>query len=122
MEGGAFRPLYFPSRGANFGSLVPSVTVAASAASATASAELPGIVGNNGSCQLWICNNTNGTAYISVGPYGNVTAATVAASLPIPPNSKAVISVDSEVSGASVILSAGAVSGSVIFTRGEGLP
>jgi len=45
----------------------------------------------------------------------------VASGYPVAPGAVVVVSVDSEVSGASVILAAGATAGNVIFTRGEGL-
>ncbi|CAB4121162.1 hypothetical protein UFOVP154_37 [uncultured Caudovirales phage] len=114
----AFAPLYRPSSGTGTGTLVPSVTVACSTSHA-ASAQLPGMYDGNGSAQILVSNATESWAYINFGIYGNVPAATVAASLPIPPGASLPVTVPPEVSGADVILSAG--TGNVIFTRGEGV-
>lgn len=118
METRAFAPLYSPSAGPAAGGLQASVTVSAVATGATASTVFPGTQAN-GACQIQIANTTSGWAYVNFGIVGVLTAATVASSYPVAPGSVVVVSVNSEVTGASVILSTG--SGSVIFTRGEGL-
>lgn len=118
METRAFAPLYSPSSGQGAGGLQASVTVAAVATGATASTVFPGIQ-NNSMCQIQIANTASAWAYVNFGVLGAVTAATVASSYPVAPGSVVVVSVNSEVTGASVILASG--SGSVIFTRGEGL-
>lgn len=118
METRAFQPLYTKATASANGTLQPSVTVAASGTHA-ASTQFPGQLTGNGSNQIQIANTTTAWAYVNFGIFGNVTAATVAASYPVGPGAVVVITVDGEVSGADVILSTG--SGNVIFTRGEGL-
>ena len=118
MQTWAFNPLYKKSAAggiAPFGNLYASVTVAASTSAAA------GILPTSSTNQLQIANTTNGWAYVNFGPAGNVTAATVAASYPVAPGGVVVITVDDEVNGVSVILAAGATSGSVTFTCGNGL-
>jgi uncharacterized membrane protein len=117
----SFAPFYKVSNVAasQTGSFIASVTVAATAGGATASSQLPGTP-NGGGSQLFIANtSTTAFAYVNVGVNGSVTAATVAASFPIPPLATKTISVHPEVNGASVIMGAGAAS--VIFTRGNGV-
>lgn len=117
----AFFPLYTPSAQnptAQTGTLAASVTVAATDAS-QASARFSGTDKNN-YCQIQISNVSTSWAYVNFGVFGAVAAATVASSYPVPPNAIAVVSVDEEVSGATVILGTPAATGSVIFTRGEG--
>jgi len=113
----AFAPLYITN------TFAASITVAANAASATASAQFPqNFVGTDTypNCQLQIANiSTSAWAYVNVGIFGSVTAATVAASYPIAPGSVVIITVDSTVTGASVILSTS--TGNVIFTVGSGV-
>lgn len=118
----AFEPLYGPTgpTGAQ-GTLSPSVTVTATNVSATASTVFPGTQ-TNYKQQIQVANTTTAWAYVSFGTVGNVVAATVAASFPVAPGVSRTITVDKEVTGASVIL--GTVPGTntaVIFTRGEGL-
>ena len=115
----AFAPFY---RIANVaasqkGTFVDSVTVAATAGGANASTGLLGPA--SGGSQLQIANTTLSWAYVNVGRLGDLTAATVAASYPVAPGTVVVVTVDQEVSGASVILASGA--GNVIFTRGNGV-
>lgn len=119
METRAFEPLYAPGgAGQAPGGLLASVTVAAVATGATASTAFPGSLAN-GKCQIQVANKASGWAYVNFGVVGVLAAATVAASYPVAPGSVVVVSVNSEVTGASVILDTG--SGNVIFTRGEGL-
>lgn len=118
METRAFQPLYTKATASANGTLQASVTVAASGSNAF-STQFPGQLSGNGSCQIQISNTTTSWAYVNFGIFGNVTAATVAASYPVGPGAVVIITVDGEVSGAAVILSTG--SGNVIFTRGEGL-
>jgi hypothetical protein len=104
------------------GSLIASVTVMPTT-SAVASTKFPGMSPN---ClpQIRIANTTTAWAYVNFGnlDIAAVTAATVAASLPVAPGSVAVVSVAGDVNGASVILDAASTGGTtVIFTRGEGL-
>lgn len=119
METRAFQPNYTKATASANGTLQASVTVAAST-SAAASGQL-GLTSTNGPCQVQIANTTSAWAYVNFGQFGAVTAATVASGYPVAPGAVVVVSVDSEVSGASVILAAGATAGNVIFTRGEGL-
>jgi hypothetical protein len=114
----AFNPLYKRTQlggVAPFGTLIASVTVAA-----TTSA-VAGVLPNTGTNQVQIANTTAGWAYVNFGIAGNVTAATVAASYPVAPGAVVVVTVDDEVNGVSVILAAGATAGSVTFTCGNGL-
>lgn len=122
-----FAPLYTRSNPtatvAVTGGLRASVTVAATAGGANASALLPGNAGYNNNSQMQIANvSTSGTswAYVNFGQLGSVPAATVASSLPIPPNTRVVVQVDPEVDGASVILGTAASTANVVFTRGNG--
>ncbi len=114
----AFNPLYKrTAQGgvAPFGTLIASVTVAAST-SATA-----GVLPNTSTNQIQIANQTTAWAYVNFGLAGNVTAATAASSYPVAPGAVVVVTVDDEVNGCSVILAAGGTSGSVTFTAGNGL-
>ena len=116
----AFAPFYRVSYpvASQAGTFMPSITVAATAGGANASAILP--PPSSGGNALQIANtHTTAWAHVNVGIFGNVTAATVADSFPVPPLSAKVISIDPEVTGASVIMSAGAAN--VIFTRGNGV-
>lgn len=117
----AFFPLYLrSSQNPNVnGSLAPSTTVAATDAGVLSTA-FYGVTDNN-FVQIQIANTTTSWAYVNFGVFGAVTAATVATGYPVAPGSVVVVSVDPEVSGASVILGTAAATGSVIFTRGEGL-
>lgn len=117
MEIRAFAPLYTKASASANGSLWPSVTVAGT--TTAASANLPGLTSSSDSNQILISNTTTAWAYVNFGLTGAVTAATVAAGLPVPPGASATVSVDSEVGAVSVILSTG--TGNVIFTRGEGI-
>lgn len=118
-ETSAFAPSYIKSFQAQVGTLVASVTVAG-VDTATASARLPG--GNTiGFNQLQICNLSTSWTYVNFGRFGAVVAATVASSYPVAPGSVVVVTVDSEVDGASVIHGTAAATGNVIFTRGFGL-
>lgn len=118
----AFAPLYTPQNPQNpavQGTLQPSVTVAATDAS-QASAVFPG--GNmNGLLAMQIANLSTSWAYVNFGVFGNIPAATVAASYPVAPGSVVIVSVHPEVTGATVILGTAAATGNVIFTRGDGL-
>lgn len=118
METRAFQPLYTKATATANGTLQPSVTVAASGSNAF-SAQFPGQLSGNGSCQIQIANQATVWAYVNFGQFGAVTAATVASSYPVGPGAVVIVSVDSEVSGAAVILASS--TGNVIFTRGEGL-
>jgi hypothetical protein len=120
----AFEPLYSPtgpSGGTGVatpqGTLQPSVTLAATAAS-QATAIFPGSV-TNYKQQIQIANQAATWAYVNFGVFGNVAAATVATSYPVAPGAVVVVTVDKEVTGATVILASG--TGNVTFTRGEGL-
>lgn len=124
----SFAPLYTTTQYtgnpavASGGSLQPSVTVAA-VDTATASAKFPG-TNDNTYVQFQIANITVATAswaYVNFGQFGAVTAATVATGYPVPPGSVVVVSVDPEVTGASVIMGTAAATANVVFTRGEGI-
>jgi hypothetical protein len=120
----AFAPFYKVSDPANsqVGTLMPSITVAATAGGANASAVIPGSPAGGGS-QIQIANTaTTAWAYVNFGAIRDsqtVTAATTAASYPVPPGKTCVVTVDPEVNGVSVIMSLGA--GNIIFTRGQGV-
>lgn len=116
METRAFSPLYLRTAAAYAGTLLASITVAATT-SAVPSAQIP--VAGSGVCQIQISNTTASWCYVNFGVFGSVTAATVASSYPVAPGAVVVVSVDNEVNAASVILATG--TGNVIFTRGEGL-
>lgn len=113
-----FAPLYGPNAGAGAGSLVASVTI--SGATTAASAALPGnSSGNSDINQIQIANTTAAWAYVNFGRNTTeIPAATVASSYPVAPGAVVVVTVNSEVAAASVILGSG--TGSVIFTRGAG--
>jgi hypothetical protein len=116
METRAFAPLYSPSTSSAPGSLLPSVTVAATAAAAP-SAVFPGMMQNQ-FVQIQISNQSASWAFVNFGVFGSVAAATIN-SYPVGPGAVVVVSVAGEVTGASVILGTG--TGNVTFTRGEGL-
>lgn len=118
METRAFQPLYAPAVGTTAGSLLPSVTVAASTAAAAGT--LPGSAQST-IAQIQIANQAASWAYVNFGVSGSVTAATVATGYPVGPGAVVVVSVSQECSGVSVILAAAATAANVIFTRGEGL-
>jgi hypothetical protein len=105
------------------GTLAPSTTIAATDTAGNTT-KFSG-TDNNNYVQIQIANvSTSGTpswAYVNFGVFGNITAATVAASYPVAPNSVVVVSVDKEVSGASVIMGTAAQTANVVFTRGEGV-
>lgn len=113
----AFGPQYSPSTGTTQGSLLPSTTVSATA-SAVASTRFSG-TNWSGKRQLQVSNTSTVFAYINFGNIdkGAVTAATVAASWPVAPGT-VIVTVDSEINAASVILASG--TGTVVFTRGDG--
>jgi hypothetical protein len=112
----SFYPVYGPSVGLTAGTLVSSVTVAASTTHAASALLGPSL---SGFYQMQIANTTTGWAYVNFGVFGAVAAATVATGYPVAPGAVVVVSVQPEVTGADVILSTG--TGSVIFTRGEGI-
>lgn len=113
QETRAFYPLY------SNGTLLPSVTLAATD-TAQATPRFSG-VDQNSFAQMRIANLSTSWAYVNFGVFGNVTAATVAASLPLAPSAVTIVSVDPLVTGASVILGTAAATGNVIFTRGGGI-
>ena len=114
METRAFAPLYIKANpGVSNGTLIPSVTISAS----TTHAE--GVLPAGGTNQIVVNNQSGSWAYLNFGIAGSVTAATAAAGFPVPPGLFRVLSLDSEVTGVSVILASG--TGSVTFTRGEGV-
>jgi hypothetical protein len=122
METRAFAPLYGPNAGTAQGGTLESITVTATNASATASAQFSGNAGQNAFCQIRVANKTSAWAHVAFGQFGNVEAATVADDFPVAPGAVEIFSVPSEVSGASVILDAApGTATAVIFTRGEGL-
>jgi hypothetical protein len=125
----AFAPFYKRSvqsgnpNASTAGTLLPSVTVAASVAAA-ASTVFPGTDAND-SIQIQISNTTTAWAYVNFGVLlGGITvpAATVAAGYPVAPGAVVAVTVDKEVNAASVILGAApGTNTSVIFTRGAGV-
>ena len=120
----AFAPFYQVSQTAATGTLRPSVTVSATAAGANDSARFPD--GPTNDCnQIQIANTSvSGFAYVNFGVLRDaltVTAATSAASYPMPPNSTRVVTVHPEVNAASVKMGTGLNAANVIFTRGAGV-
>lgn len=114
----SFAPLYGPDAGGGPGTLTSSLTISAVATGATSGA-LPGNTGLNEYNQIRIANTVAVWAYVNFGrSTTEIPAATVAASLPIPPSTIVVVTVSSEVAAVSVILAS--TSGSVVFTRGTG--
>ena len=109
----AFAPLYSVT-GTNAGTLVASVTLAA-----TASSQPVNLPTGSSTNQVQIANQTTSWAYVNFGIFGSTPAATVAASYPVAPGAVVVVGIASEVSGATCILSTG--TGSVTFTLGDGL-
>lgn len=121
METRAFAPLYSPSSGTGFGSLLPSTTITGSTSEAHNTVPFAGNPYNS-MVQIQIANTTTAWAYVNFGELGHVVAATVAASYPVGPGAMIVISVGGDVNAASVILGAApGTNTAVIFTRGEGL-
>ncbi len=114
----SFKPLYSPSSGTAQGTLAATVTVAGTTTAAP-SAVFPGTFTQNEFVTMYVCNQGTVWAYVNFGTFGNVAAATVN-SLPIAPGTCRCITVDGEVSGASVIYAATG-SGNVSFTRGMGV-
>jgi hypothetical protein len=115
----AFEPMYAPTGpGSGQGTLLPSITLAATAAS-SATAIFPGSM-TNYKQQIMVCNQGTLWAFVNFGVFGNIAAATVAGSLPVAPGVARVFTVDKEVTGATVILTAAGPS-NITFTRGEGL-
>lgn len=114
----AFEPMYAPTGpGSGQGTLQPSITLSATASS-TATAVFPGTQ-TNYKQQVQIANQATVWAFVNFGVFGNIAAATVAVSYPVAPGAVVVVTVDKEVTGATVILASG--TGNVTFTRGEGL-
>jgi ethanolamine transporter EutH len=111
--------MYTPGAGNAVGTLAASTTIAATVAAAPTTI-FAGTM-TNYQQQIRVANQTSAWAFMNFGVFGNITAATVAASLPVAPGAVEVFTVDKEVSGASVILAAGGTTGNVTFTRGEGL-
>lgn len=116
----AFEPMYAPTGAGNAqGTLLPSTTIAATVAAAPTTV-FAGTM-TNYKAQIRIANQTSAWAFINFGVFGNIVAATVASSMPVAPGAVEVVTVDKEVTGASVILAAGGTTGNVTFTRGEGV-
>lgn len=117
-----FAPLYGPNAGGGAGSFLTSLTLTGSNSVAT-SGVLPGnVTGNSDLNQIQIANTTTAWAYVNVGrDTATIPAATVAASYPVGPGMVAIVTVNSEVAAASVILgTAPGTNTAVIFTRGAG--
>lgn len=75
----------------------------------------------NASTQIQIANISSSWAWVNFGVFGNVAAAAAGISYPVAPGAVVVVSVDPEVTGASVVLQTAAATGNMAFTRGEGL-
>src|SRR5271154_3105691 len=114
----AFAPVYTVTgpNAAQIGTLLASVSI-----SATASSQAVVLTPAYGFYQIRVANQTASWAYVNFGIAGAVVAATVAASIPIAPGAVEVFGVAVEVTGATVILAAGATTAPVSFTRGNGL-
>ena len=109
----AFAPLYTVT-GTNAGTLIPSVTLAATASSQAI--QLPSGQGTN---QIQIANQGTTWAFVNFGIFGSTPAATVAGSYPVAPGTVRTVGIAAEVTGATCILASS--TGSVTFTRGNGL-
>ena len=117
---GAFAPAYSATNPTNTGTLVTSMTIAATVASGTGT--LPNIpsVGYSDQTQIQIANTGTTWAYVNFGlTAATVPAATVAASYPVGPGAVVVVTVNPEVTGVACILASG--TGNVTFTRGAGI-
>jgi hypothetical protein len=121
-----FTPLYNQSQYINgvinpgSGNLVASATAVAGVAS-SASAQFPGNFGSDNSVvQIRISNKTSTWVHVNFGQFGNIRAAT-GTDFPVPPGAVQVVTVDAEVSGATVISDGVPASSTVVvFTRGSG--
>jgi hypothetical protein len=89
----------------------PTGTISVSASSVSASARLSG-----GGDSVVVTNTSTGLAYIRFGSDQSVIAAT--SDMPILANSRLILSVNSLISCAAVILPSG--SGAILFSRGDG--
>jgi len=121
METRRFYPLYQPGAGTAAGSLYPSTTIAATVAAAANTVPFSGVVSGNSMVQIAIANQTTAWAFVNFGVVGSIVAATQATGFPVAPNTTVIVSVNSDVNGASVILATGGTAGNVTFTRGEGI-
>jgi len=116
----AFAPLYTPTiPGTSTGTLRASAFMGTTDAAA-ASPKFPGSDPNNFT-QIQIANMSTSWAWVNFGVFGAVTPAVLGVGYPVAPGAVVVVSVDPEVSGASVILQTAAATGNMAFTRGGGL-
>lgn len=116
-----FAPLYVQTvpNTAQTGAIVASATATAAAVS-SASTVFPGLASENSFCQIQISNKTSVWVHVCFGQFGVVRAATLT-DYPVAPGSVAIVTVDPEVNGATVISDgAPAASAVVLFTRGLG--
>lgn len=111
-----FAPLYTTTAPGIPGTNQNNVTVAATTAAADSDV-IPGTTLNN-FCQIQIANKSTGWAHVNFGVHGSLVAATVDNGYPVAPGGVAVVTVNAEVTGASIILDSG--SGNVVLTRGAG--
>lgn len=111
-----FAPLYTTSAPSIAGTNQNNVTIAATTAAAPSDV-FPGTTLND-FCQIQIANKATGWAHVNFGVFGNVVEATVDNGYPVAPGGVAVVTVNAEVNGASVILDSG--TGDVVLTRGAG--
>lgn len=118
----AFYPMYVASAQvpvAQTGTLQLSTTLAATDA-AQSTARFAG-VDKNAYLQIRVANASTAWAWVNFGVFGSLVAAAVGTGYPIAPGSVEVITVDEEVTAASVILGTAAATGNVTFTRGAGI-
>jgi hypothetical protein len=117
----AFAPLYTKtSQNPDVqGTLQNSVAVAATDAPQD-TPRFSGVASGNTNVQIQIANQSSSWAFVNFGVFGNVAPAS-GVSYPVAPGAVVVVTVDPEVTGASVVLQDAAATGSVIFTRGNGL-
>lgn len=117
----AFKPLYTrSSQNPDVqGTLVPCAFMGTTDA-ASNSPRFPGS-NSNTSTQIQIANISTSWAWVNFGVFGSVTAVGAGVGYPVAPNAVVVVTVDQEVTGASVVLQTAAATGNMAFTRGEGL-
>jgi hypothetical protein len=121
-----FTPLYNQTQYINgvinpgSGNLVASATATAGIAS-SASTQFPGNANSDNSIvQIQIANKTSVWVHVNFGPFGILRAATLT-DFPVAPGMVQVVTVDGDVSGATVISDGvPAASTAVVFTRGSG--
>lgn len=115
----AFAPLYVPSTNTTQGALQACATAVAGVAS-SASTLFPG-TNQNMSQAIQVSNKTSVWVHVNFGVFGNIPAATLT-NYAIAPGATVIVTVNPEVTGATVISDgAPAASTAILFARGDGL-